>query len=496
MVCYSKIQNKEGIALKYLTPGVEELFEKLKSIEDIDEIASRLNDFMKTKFNMQHLWLFRGFFRTLEDRHFEKYPYLLSGMAIIAACEGNLKKSEEYIKMLKEGSLERIFSDVILPSYTYEEFEQKVAELMKIGMGPVQNMTLTVGRPSVINGFRDFTVIMPILEEKKETFISGIKTLYGDRMDAEIVYNIALAESYYQQDKCYEALMEVLKVIPLLTKEEDFRLLFAALFVEIEALLMSGEITSTAVKMEEIRTQMLDMGHDEYLPNLEAMGAWTALYDGEYDRVERWMDEDAPDDRDEFCMLNIFQYMIKMRVYLMQEKHFALLALAGKMLPALLEGHRYMDACECYMLLAFNEYDRGDKRAALANFKEAVGFAEKYGYCRLLADEGERTVKLLEDYMEEWGKSEFTEKVLKMAKKLENVYPAYLKNAPGDMPELSEMDLSVLKLIAEGMTNKKIAETLNKDIEAVKYHVKKILKTLNVKGREYAAKVAKDMRII
>jgi len=319
-----------------------------------------------------------------------------------------------------------------------------------------------------------------------------MKNLYG-KDHGDIIGKIINAEKLYQQNKLYDALLEVVGVIPRLQESGDFRILFVALFLQIEILLMSGEITSTALKMSEIRAQMHDNGYDEYMPNLSALDAWAAMYDGEHDRIRKWMDNDAPDDYDEFCMLNIFQYLIKMRVYIIEEQHMALLSLAARLLPVLEAGYRYMDVCQIYMLLAISEYDMGKKESAFFNMKKTLEIAEKYEYNRLLADEGERIYAVLKEYCRENKDDEYAKKIMAIAKKVAIQYPKYLKPV---RVNLSEKETAVLKLLATDLKAKEIGEKLDITFDTVKFHKKNIYRKLGVKNRDQAVAAGKKAGLV
>lgn len=61
---------------------------------------------------------------------------------------------------------------------------------------------------------------------------------------------------------------------------------------------------------------------------------------------------------------------------------------------------------------------------------------------------------------------------------------------------LSNQELRVLNLIAEGYSNKEIAEQLFIAETTVKSHVSKILTKLNAKRRTEAVKIGKELNIV
>ena len=51
------------------------------------------------------------------------------------------------------------------------------------------------------------------------------------------------------------------------------------------------------------------------LPNIQALRCQLALYECDMDMVERWM-KSAPDEDREFCLLERYRYLTKVRCYL------------------------------------------------------------------------------------------------------------------------------------------------------------------------------------
>lgn len=61
---------------------------------------------------------------------------------------------------------------------------------------------------------------------------------------------------------------------------------------------------------------------------------------------------------------------------------------------------------------------------------------------------------------------------------------------------LTERELEVLRLLAEGLTNREIAQTLDIVERTVSFHVSNILEKLDVLSRVEAAMWAKDQGIV
>lgn len=468
---------KGGVNVKYLTKDIMDFYEKAKDIADVDLLAEELNAFAFQNPKVQYMWGLRDLFRKLEERHLDKYPLLCVPCGAIAICEGELEKAKEYIDKLDDDNEIKVFAEMEMPYTTDEELVCLAKKIEKKDRNTIPKISFTAGRPSIVNGNRDFTYFFTTEDKDKEKIFNLLSVFYGEEQGKNI-QKIINAENLYQQNELYDALVEVSGVIPKLRKSGDFQLLFAALYIELETLLMSGEIKTTTMKMEEIRRQIQSDEYEEYMQNLTALDAWTAMYDGEYDRVRKWMEEDAPDDGEEFCMLDLFQYFIKMRAYIIEGRHLALYALGAKIIPILKAGHRHMDLCHIYMLIAMNEYAMGKKEIAFENLEKTLAMAEERRYDRLIADEGTRMYELLTDYAKARGKSEYLQRVTDMAYKVAIDYPKYMTTKK---TTLSDKEYEVLKMLGKKLKAEEIAKKMGISVETVKTHKRKIYKKLGVK---------------
>lgn len=481
-----------GVYLRCIKTDISTFSDELEEIQDDDILAEKLNDFVMKSSNLQTMWELRDFFYKLGKKQLDKFPLLWAACGTLAACEGDIKLARECVGKIEKDSAIRIFAEIEMPYTTDKELFNLANEIEKVNINTIPEITLTVGRPSIVNGYRDFSYFFTVKEEDKGKVFKLFDKLYGEER-GKLIQSVIKAENLYQQNELYDALVEVTQVIPKLETMNDFRILFVALFVEIETLLMSGEIRTTAAKMEEIRHRMKDGGYDEFVHNLSALDAWTALYDGEYLRVKKWMDEEAPDENGDFSMLDLFGYFIKMRVYLLEERHLALFSLGAKLIPLLNEGHRNMDLCQVYMLIAMNEFAMGKVNSAYNNIEKALAMAEERQYDRIIADEGQRMYELLVSYENERGTTDYLKRVIEMTYQVAVNYPEYLKI---QRVELSEKERIVLSMLDTKLKTQEIADKLNISVETVKTHKKRIYKKFGVKTKKEAVAEGKKAGLI
>lgn len=458
------------------------------------ELARILSIIMHKHFTLLRLWKYHSLFLKLEEATYMSNPVLLVGLIVTHMMKGNLNLANELIDKLPKNSVYPLYTKLFSPAINNDEFVGLINVYKELRLPPDKNLSLTAGRPSLLNGFRDLTSFAKDLEPRKEELLSMMEVLYGD--EATHIHKISLAETLFMKDECYEALILVVSAIPFLEEKKDIRILFVALYLQIMILLMNGQIKSTAPMISHIieRTHSNDM--DEWIPNVKALEAWISMYEGNYKKMIKWLKDEAPDEHGDFTMLDSYRYLIKIRGYIITQKHLAVTSLANKLLPVFRQGNRFMDECELQILWGISDYLRGDLDQSLNHISRAIEISKEYRYDRLFANEGEKVYKLLQAYKKRYGKEKYLDKLIHLSQKTLLLYPNYLKEQLPNTPSLTKVEVGVLKLLADGRSNDEICELLDITINTTKSHTKNIFKKLNVDNRYKAVNVAKEYGII
>jgi LuxR family transcriptional regulator, maltose regulon positive regulatory protein len=116
-------------------------------------------------------------------------------------------------------------------------------------------------------------------------------------------------------------------------------------------------------------------------------------------------------------------------------------------------------------------------------------FGREAGYVRVFLDEGEQMKNLLTQ-MQKSRKDVFVTDLLAAFGK-----PVQFDQVALIEP-LTEREIDVLRLIAEGLSNPEIAEKLVLSVGTVKTHVKHIYSKLNVDDRVKAASKAREIKLL
>jgi len=138
----------------------------------------------------------------------------------------------------------------------------------------------------------------------------------------------------------------------------------------------------------------------------------------------------------------------------------------------------------------------GETDKAVQLLFDALELAQPGGFIRLFVDEGFPMAQLLTRMKDEGGSmNEYRDTVLATFGKPEHSHPLSLIPQPLVEP-LSQRELEVLRLIAQGLSNREISERLFLALDTVKGHNQKIFGKLQVQRRTEAVARARELGLL
>jgi LuxR family maltose regulon positive regulatory protein len=149
------------------------------------------------------------------------------------------------------------------------------------------------------------------------------------------------------------------------------------------------------------------------------------------------------------------------------------------------------------LAIALQALDKTD--SALATLSKALTLAEPEGYVRIFIDEGKRMAGLLYQIAAHGDPASYASRLLNAYQGMESHELAEAPTTPlqAEMIEpLSARELEVLRLIAEGLSNREIATHLVISLSTVKGHTTNIYGKLDVNSRTQAAAKARALGIL
>jgi LuxR family maltose regulon positive regulatory protein len=256
------------------------------------------------------------------------------------------------------------------------------------------------------------------------------------------------------------------------------------------------------------------------LPNPRPMGAMKAriyLQQDRLDKAQAWAAKsglsllEAPDYLHEFERLTLAKIGLTEYQHDQNEQHIIdVLRSLDAQLKLAQKQNRLQSQIEILLLLAFAHQARGESAQALSMLEQALKLAEPEGYLRLFVNEGEVMRLLILDFRHRARKALTLEKTAKpLLGYVERLLSAFsqpvqaqnpkskIVNSNSEMIEpLSERELEVLHLIAQGLSNQEITQKLVVTLSTVKGHNLRIFAKLRAKSRTEAVARARELGLI
>jgi LuxR family maltose regulon positive regulatory protein len=237
-----------------------------------------------------------------------------------------------------------------------------------------------------------------------------------------------------------------------------------------------------------------------------AQRARLLLAQGDVDAAAQWTTSAglSPDDEPDYPREPAF--LVLARVLLAQNDPGPALTLLQRLLGAAASQGRAGSVIEIQALRALALAARGDHAAALGALTEALTLACQPGYVRVLADEGAPMRALLaqlsaarldQRHAARRIDPRYLAALLRACGQADAVPPRRPSAAAPDLAEpLTGRELEVLRLLAAGRSNQRIARDLVVALDTVKKHVTHILGKLGADNRTEAAARARQLGLI
>ncbi len=256
---------------------------------------------------------------------------------------------------------------------------------------------------------------------------------------------------------------------------------------------------------------------------IEALKAKIYLKQGRLDLAQDWARERGLSADDEISYLGEFEHLTLVRVlmaeYQNRQGRQALaqatqaIGLLERLLKAAEAQRRTGSVLEILVTQALAYQAQGNLSPALASLERALTLAEPEGYLRLFVDEGEPLRLLLLEirpapvvgqvsriYKQSSGVGHprlgYIEKLLSAFDRTVGKQSTARPKVPDMIEPLSERELEVLRLVAQGLTNDEISQRLVLALSTVKGHNLRIFGKLQARNRSKAVSRARELGLL
>lgn len=483
-----------------------------KKCEETERIKNLLVLNARRHPGVGHYYELKEYYMALNEEEVEKSPILMSALSMLYSILMNVEKSEYWYEKLKELENNRkgeekkevrarlLYLDVALPhrgSSNFLDLLKNVSILaQKDGLG-LPEFSVTNNQPSIINGGKDFCQWT-----KKDEFVAAtagkmIQSLVGEF--GRGLVSIALAESFYEKGKeAYAVVSQIAKAQIEAEGGGKIEILFVAVGLQVRLSLLNGDTRNALELSEGIERRAHREKAYALLPNTKALRCRIALYQLEEDVITHWMEE-APDEMMEFCTLERYRYLTKVRCYLHLGKVNQAVLLLEKLRYYADISQRTYIRMETNLFTAIARYRLGDNWKE--NFLMVLNEVAEYGFVRIISEEGAAILPLLKKVKREYldmkgADKKWFIKVLEETEQMANRYPGYLVSGTVNIADFSKDAIAILRMQASGMTINEIAEKMGIAPRTVKYHAAENYKKLGVKGKTDALQKARGMNLL
>jgi LuxR family maltose regulon positive regulatory protein len=219
---------------------------------------------------------------------------------------------------------------------------------------------------------------------------------------------------------------------------------------------------------------------------------------GDVAGASRWAEAHGLTEADRLSYEREVWHISLARVYLAQDRYPAALSLLHRLAGAAEAAGRTGRLIEILVLQARALYAQSQAHAALDALQRALTLAAPEGYVRLFVDEGAAMAELLRLAVARGLTPDYTARLLgALPVPVAPARPPSLAQPLDARVEpLTERELDVLRLVAQGASNRVIAETLVVTTGTVKTHVSRIMSKLEARNRTEAAARARELGLL
>ena len=266
-------------------------------------------------------------------------------------------------------------------------------------------------------------------------------------------------------------------------------------------LFSSGDIAGAEETIQELEHIARETDIPPWVMNL--LATWQAriwLAQGKLNAASQWVQERGLNaDRDPTLLYEMDINMLLARVLIAQGQLDETITLLQRLLITAKAAGRTSRVIEILILQALTLQSQEDTDQAVAALTEALSLAEPGGFIRIFVDEGLPMSRLLYEALHSGIAPDYVRRLLAAFSIAEPEQPAPSKTQTpkSELVEpLSERELEVLQLIAEGLTNQEIACRLFLTLNTVKVHTRNIYGKLDAHSRTQAVARAKVLGIL
>jgi LuxR family maltose regulon positive regulatory protein len=395
----------------------------------------------------------------------------------------------------------------------------------------MSGINFNMGGASVIGGMFGLKGHLHIVEKEYVPIYEKIKT-FMKKPNAYIP--IMMAEILFERNRMDEALAMLAQGSKEAEESNSIGCLVPLTIIYARVLKSRGDIKGAFAVVRDGKEKLRKMGGMHLIPILNAFETRISIETGEQEALERWMMSNCLEIFDNPGGSNIFEYFTLVRVLMVKKSFDDSLLLLNKLKLFAEKENNLLCALEVHILLAIVYYHQGQTQKAMEALKKALIMGEMNGYERIFIEEGVPMAALLGRFVRSGFKKETSEKTELSRDSQEKLYPNMQDHSADLLPvspvyvrrllkftrdycitvkvfgtektktagsanakktSLTKREREILHLLDSELTNAEIACTLDISVNTVKVNCSNIYRKLEVRNRDQAVRVARELKI-
>ncbi len=420
---------------------------------------------------------------------------------------GTVKFAQQASELLHEDEhFERGLSEILTGFAYWSNGDLEAA--YKAVADSILNMRMTGKIPFIISFtsyLADIMIAQGFLHETERTYLQLLETI-TEQGESEVkeaaVLHLGLSELYFERGDI-EAAKQHLHKADELGEQPTFPPWYRHwICAHIRIMAAQGDLDDVI----EMLSGAERLYYRHPIPDVRPLAALLArvwLAKGNLAETRRWVREQGLSVEDDLSYLREFEHITLARLLLARYKNDQDdadiqdgIRLLERLHKAAKDGKRIGSVIEIILLQALVYEAQDDIPSALVPLELALALAEPEGYFRIFVDEGPPMARLLYEALSREISPDYVQRLLKAFPVVEPEKAGPSGSETGLIEPLSEREIEVLQLIAEGLTNQEISSRLYLSLNTVKAHTRTIYSKLGVNNRTQAVAKARALGIL
>jgi LuxR family maltose regulon positive regulatory protein len=302
---------------------------------------------------------------------------------------------------------------------------------------------------------------------------------------------IGLADILREQNHLDDAFALVREGIDIGRKVNDYDALREGPITLARLHFARGESLGVRDAIHEAEQIAYETGNPDCLQETKAWKAHLAISTGEFEQAIQWGSERGLTKEVSDISVTHFaeiELLIFSRILILQRNHQRALSLLENLLRSAEVEHRNHSVIQILILQAIALHSLGRREDSIRQMARALLLAEPEGYFRTFIEQDPPITVILRNAAAQSHSPDYAHQLLSAL--------GETVNGETNLDPLSERELEVLQLMAEGLSNPEIAGLLTIALSTAKTHINKIYSKLGVRSRTQAVARAREMKLL